>query len=91
MKKPIYCVLAPQGICCSEAEGLLPNRSPSIFEIAIDMMDIPANLAEDEHLTVSRKALDICRGIRDGDPVLTTINSYGWTVPKKEKDVQKDN
>lgn len=31
IKDPLYCVLSPQGVCVSEVEGLLPNRSPSIF------------------------------------------------------------
>lgn len=35
MKDPLYCVLSPQGICVSEVEGLLPNPSPSLFDIAI--------------------------------------------------------
>ena len=31
VKNPLYCILSPQGICVSQVEGLLPNRSPSIF------------------------------------------------------------
>lgn len=46
MKSPIYCIISPQGICTSEVEGLLPNRSPSIFELAIDMLDVPATLVD---------------------------------------------
>jgi hypothetical protein len=40
----MYLVLSPQGICASEVEGLLPNKSPDLFQIAIDLLDIPANL-----------------------------------------------
>ena len=46
MKNPIYYLLSPQGVCVSEVEGLLPEKSPSLFEIAINMLDIPANLSE---------------------------------------------
>lgn len=35
MKQAFYYVLSPQGICASDVEGLLPNRSPPLFEIAI--------------------------------------------------------
>ena len=31
MKKPLYYVLAPQGICVSDVEGLLPEKSPTLF------------------------------------------------------------
>ena len=66
MKDPIYCVLSPQGICVSQVEGLLPNRSPPIFEIAIDLLGMPASLAEEDDSVLSRDAYQICRGIRDG-------------------------
>lgn len=65
VQDPLYCVLSPQGICVSEVEGLLPNRSPSIFELAVDMLGIQASLIEDEEAAVSREAYQICRGIRD--------------------------
>lgn len=42
----MYYVLSPQGICASEVEGLLPNKSPSLFEISIELLDIPSNLSE---------------------------------------------
>ena len=91
VKDPLYCVLSPQGICVSEVEGLLPNRSPSVFEIAIDLLGIPASLLEEEDNFVSKEAYHVCRGIRDKESVSSLISSYGWTNPKKEKDVQKDN
>jgi len=34
-KKPFYYVITPQGIACSEVEGLLPNKSPDLFSIAL--------------------------------------------------------
>jgi hypothetical protein len=46
MKNPLYCVLSPQGVCTSDIEGLLPNRSPSLFEIAIELLGIPASLVD---------------------------------------------
>ena len=46
LKNPLYYVLSPQGICGSEIEGLLPNKSPSIFNIALELLDIPENLNE---------------------------------------------
>ena len=54
MKDPLYCVLSPQGICASMVEGLLPNRSPSLFEIAIDLLGMPASLAEEDDSVLSR-------------------------------------
>ncbi len=54
VKNPFYCVLSPQGICVSEVEGLLPNRSPSIFEIATDLLGIEASLIENKDIVVSR-------------------------------------
>ena len=44
MKNPLYCIMSPQGICLSDVEGLLPNRSPSVFEIATDLLGIEGNL-----------------------------------------------
>lgn len=90
VKDPLYCVLSPQGICVSQVEGLLPNRSPSIFELAIDLLGIPASLVEEEDTASSKEAYQICKGIRDGEGVGSLISNYGWTNPKKEKDVQKD-
>ena len=66
MKDPLYCVLSPQGICTSDVEGLLPNRSPPLFEIAIDLLGLPATLVESAEFVVSRSGYDVCRGIRDG-------------------------
>ncbi len=45
MKKPLYYILAPQGICVSDVEGLLPEKSPSLFEIALSILDLPESLA----------------------------------------------
>lgn len=45
MKNPLYCVLTPQGICVSDVEGLLPNRSPPVFEIATELLGIPQTLS----------------------------------------------
>lgn len=40
----MYSIVSSQGIVCSDVEGILPSRSPDIFQLAIDMLDIPANL-----------------------------------------------
>jgi hypothetical protein len=39
-KKPLYYLLTPDGIACSEVEGLLPNRSPDLFTIALELLDL---------------------------------------------------
>lgn len=92
MKNPLYCVLSPQGICASEVEGLLPNPSPSLFQIAVDLLGVASTLVDEAANVVSREALHICKGIRDGENVLGFITNYGWTLPKKEKEkeVMKD-
>lgn len=41
---PFYYVLSPTGICCTEVEGLLPNRSPDLFNLALSLLNIPATL-----------------------------------------------
>jgi hypothetical protein len=53
-KNPLYFVLSPQGICVSDVEGLLPNQSPPLFEIAIDLLDIPENLSEKDDSVVTK-------------------------------------
>ena len=90
MKNPLYLIMTPQGICVSDVEGLLPNRSPSLFELAIQLLNIPATLVPSEDSIVSRDAYEICRGIRDGQNVLTSLGIYGWNNPKKDKDYVKD-
>lgn len=43
IKKPLYMVVSDQGIVCSEIEGLLPNRSPTLGQLAIDLLGLNDN------------------------------------------------
>jgi hypothetical protein len=61
----------------------LPNKSPSLFEIAIDMLDIPASLVESNDSVISREGYEICKALRDGLSITSFLNNYGWTTPKK--------
>lgn len=90
MKDAMYFILSPQGICVSNVEGLLPNPSPPLFEIATELLDIAPTLIESEESIVSKDAYQICKGIRDNQNVTSLFNNYGWNNPKKEKDTQKD-
>ena len=54
------------------------------------MLDVPATLVEEEGSIITKEAMQICKGIRDGQNVLNLINNYGWSNPKKEKDIMKD-
>lgn len=78
MKKPLYYVLAPQGICVSDVEGLLPEKSPSLFEIALGILDLPESLAEVEKSVVSKDGFDVVRAIKDGDNPSPLFGKYGW-------------
>ena len=90
MKKPSYYIISPQGICCSDVEGLLPDKSPDLFNIAIELLDIPANLSETEKSVVSKEGYGICKAIRNGDDVKSSLENYGWKDLKKEKDKVSD-
>jgi serine/threonine protein kinase len=90
MKTPLYCVVSPQGVCTSEVEGLLPNRSPPLFEIAVELLGIPATLVDEQDSVITREAYQICKGLRDGENIIGLVNNYGWSNPKKEKDVKTD-
>lgn len=91
VKKPMYYVLSPQGICVSQVEGLLPERSPSLFEIAILILDIPQSLLQIEKSVLSKEAYDICKAIKDGDTPLSSFDKYAWKDYKKDKSVFIDN
>lgn len=86
LKNPLYSVIGPQGICCSEVEGLLPNKSPDLFNLAIDLLDIPANLSQVEKSVISKEGYGICRAIRNGESIKGSLENYGWKDIKKEKD-----
>jgi hypothetical protein len=64
-------------------EGLLPDPSPSLFEIAIEMLDIPATLVDEQNSVVTKDAYQICKGIRDGENIINLVNNYGWNNSKK--------
>lgn len=51
---------------------------------------MPATLVDEADSVVSREALQVCKGIRDGENIIALVNNYGWANPKKEKDVVKD-
>ena len=56
--------MSPDGICCSEVEGILPDRSPNLFDLAIELLDLPANLAQTEKSVISKEGYEICRSIK---------------------------
>lgn len=85
MDNALYSVVSSQGICRSNIEGILPSKSPDLFNIAIELLDIPANLSETEKSVVSKEGYGICKGIREGSYVLDSIAEYGWKDIKKEK------
>ena len=91
MKKPLYYVIAPQYICVSDIEGLLPEKSPSLFQIAIGMLDLPESLAEVDKSVVSKDGFEVCRAIKNGDNPSSLFAKYGWKQAKKDKAMQVDN
>lgn len=91
MEKPLYSVISSQGICKTNIEGILPSKSPDVFNLAIDMLGLPADLVESEKRNISKDAYSIVRGIKNGENVLDSISMYGWKDVKKEKDIITDN
>ena len=78
MSNCLYYGLSPDGIVCSKVEGLLPDRSPDLFSLALDLLDLPPNLIEVEKSVVSRQAYAICRAIKDGTIDMSYFTQYGW-------------
>jgi hypothetical protein len=56
----------------------------------VELLGVPATLVDEADSVVSREALQVCKGIRDGENIIALVNNYGWANPKKEKDVVKD-
>lgn len=90
MSNCLYYGVSPDGIVCSKVEGLLPDRSPDLFSLALDLLDLPPNLIEVEKSVVSRQGYAICRAIKDGTIDLTYFTQYGWKDVKANA-VVKDN
>ena len=54
------------------------------------MLDVPATL-DNEKAGISKEALGICKGLKEGKYVLDSVSDYGWKDIKKEKDQILDN
>lgn len=54
IKKPLYSVICKQGIVACNVEGILPSKSPDLFQIAIDLLGLPSNLTEVDKSVVSK-------------------------------------
>jgi hypothetical protein len=84
----MYSLVTPQGICTSNVEGLLPDVSPKLFDLMLELLDVPNNLATVPTTMISKECNAILRGLRDGDSVLNSVNILGgW---KDKKDIVKD-
>lgn len=79
----MYSLLSSQGICQTQVEGILPSKSPDLFNLLIELLDIPANLTETQKSVISKEAYEICRGLRSGHSVADSITQYGWKDVKK--------
>ena len=57
--------MASQGICVSEVEGLLPEKSPSLFDIAIGMLDVSKSLENTGKELLSKEGYEILKAIKN--------------------------
>lgn len=90
MKKPAYIVMCDQGICCSEVEGLLPEKSPPFPELAKSLLGLDDNFEPKENTVISRDGLSICKSIKNGESLAGSFTSYGWRDPKKASEIVTD-
>jgi hypothetical protein len=63
-------------------EGLLPDRSPDLFNLALELLDLPSSLIEVEKSVVSKQGYAICRAIRDNIIDISYFTTYGWKDAK---------
>lgn len=82
IQKPIYTIICDQGICCSEVEGLLPNKSPTLLDLVSGLLGLPKSLDFDKSL-LSKQGFLVYKGILNGENVISKLHSYGWKDAKK--------
>lgn len=82
--------MCDQGICCSDVEGLLPEKSPDLQELAKNLLGLDDNFEPNENTVISKEGLSICKMIKNNENLAGSFGLYGWKDPRKSTDIVTD-
>jgi hypothetical protein len=87
-KNTLYYTVSKQGICYSDVDGVLQNKTPSLFQVLTRMLGAPHNLQMSRSWSISKEGYEILRGMKNGEDISQNFQVYGWRdVRSKDKKV----
>ena len=57
-----------------------------MFNLVLNILDLPPTLIETEKSIISKNGYEICRSIRDNNVDMSNFSPYHWKDIKKDKD-----